>query len=75
MSLKELQQFLNEKKLYYDVDENEDCFIITIEWGDWKHDHGHLQYLMNYLPLSLIKREITQTNDSDCFSAIYYYSK
>ena len=75
MSLKELQQFLNEKKLYYDVDENEDCFIITIEWGDWKHDHRFLQYLMANLNFTLDKREITDSDDSDCFSATYYYNK
>lgn len=75
MSLKELQQFLNEKKLYYDVDENEDCFIITIEWGDWKHDHGHLQYLMANIGFTLDRREITDSDDSDCFSATYYYNK
>lgn len=75
MTIQQLQQHLISNKLYVNVDENETHFIIYIEWGDWKHGHRFLQYLMANLNFTLDKREITDSDDSDCFSATYYYNK
>ena len=75
MTLQQLQQHLNNHKLYVNVEETQTHFIINVEWGDWKHDHGHLMYLMANLGFTLDRREITNTDGSDCFSAIYYFNK
>lgn len=75
MTLQELTHYLNNHKLYVDVEEIETHFIINVEWGDWKHDHRYLQNLMSNLNFILDMREITNTDGSDCFSAIYYYKK
>ena len=50
---------------------------IDIYFGDWKHDHLYANYLVeewckenNYL-LSNVIEEITESDGSDCYSAIH----
>lgn len=74
MSIQELQNYLKEHNIYALVENFNNLFIIDIEDGDWKHDHLYLQYLMNNLNLNLIDKVITSSDDSDCYSATYYYS-
>lgn len=75
MSIQQLQNYLKQHNLYALVEEFNNQFIIDIDCGDWKHDHLYLQHLMNELNYTLVDRVITSYNDSDCYSATYYYNK
>jgi hypothetical protein len=46
-----------------------------IEWGDWKHDHRYLDYVMATLGFSVYKVNITEEDGSDCYSALHLYRK
>ena len=47
MTIQDIQQMLIDHKICGDVSEYDDGTIeITIEWGDWKHDHIYCDMLM-----------------------------
>lgn len=50
---------------------------ITVEWGDWKHSHKHLDYLMKEKGYELLGEHVTEEDGSDCYSSehIYYHQK
>ena len=75
MTLQELYQYLRTKNCYYEIYETEDGFVISVEWGDWKHDHRYLEYLMRELDYILVDKKITNEDGSDCYSADHYYKK
>lgn len=75
MSIQQLQNYLKEHNIYALVEEFNNQFIIDIDYGDWKHDHLYLQLLMNELHYTLVDKVITSSDDSDCYSATYYYNK
>lgn len=59
------------------VDYNEQIKMVAVEviWGDWKHEHGRLDYLMkqNFPNLRSIHTATTEEDGSDYYSAIHYY--
>lgn len=62
-----------------EVDEHEidghQAFSITIEWGDWKHDHGLCRSIMEDLGYLFLDENVTEEDGSDCYSAIHHYVK
>ena len=54
----------------YDYD---DMVCIEIEWGDWKHEHKRMDYLMEQLGFYCIEEELTEENGSDCYSSRHRY--
>lgn len=48
---------------------------VTIEWGDWKHDHFWCGDLMGYIGYEQTKSKVTEEDGSDCYSAIHYFRK
>ena len=48
---------------------------VTIEWGDWKHDHFWCADLMGYIGYEETKSKVTEEDGSDCYSAIHYFRK
>lgn len=48
---------------------------VTIEWGDWKHDHFWCEDLMGYIGYEQTKSKVTEEDGSDCYSAIHYFRK
>ena len=50
------------------------CVEVTIEWGDWKHDHLRCDYICKTLGYALLREEQTEDSDCDCYSAIRYYT-
>jgi hypothetical protein len=50
-------------------------FAVEIHWGDWKHEHLRLDWLMkeNFSDLRSINTQTTEEDGSDCYSAIHYY--
>ena len=58
----------------YNHDCSENIIAVHIEWGDWKHSHARLKWLMNELfPCETYKNEVTEEDGSDCYSAIHYF--
>lgn len=47
--------------------------FIEIEWGDWKHEHGYANYVMQKYGFKKIREEITEENGDDCYSSVHYY--
>lgn len=72
-----LNQYLNDNGLYFD-----DCSTysdgsvsVSIEWGDWKHEHGYLDVLMGYIGYGKDDEDVTDENGSDCYSSVHSFSK
>lgn len=49
--------------------------VVSIEWGDWKHDHLACDYLMHEIGYELVDVTETETDGSDTYSADRYYLK
>ena len=49
------------------------CLIVEVNWGDWKHSHGYLDYLMKQKDFFKIRENVTEENGSDCYSANHIY--
>ena len=76
-----------EKKIYELMDENnirgevvdyseqKKMLAVEIIWGDWKHEHARLDWLVgeNIPNLRSIHTVTTEEDGSDCYSAIHYY--
>jgi hypothetical protein len=54
--------------------ENNGVVSVSVEWGDWKHSHGFLDFLMSQLGFTLFKERVTEEDGSDTYSSIHYYS-
>lgn len=72
---KDVQRIFNEHKCYYDFDVDFTiCTIeVSVEWGDWKHDHLFLRHIMmenHYLPIG---EDVTEEDGSDTYSSIHYF--
>lgn len=52
-----------------------DYVAVEIIWGDWKHDHAKLEYLVikNMPEIGLIETKTTEEDGSDCYSAIHKF--
>ena len=47
---------------------------IEICWGDWKHDHGFVDYIMKEVGGNTkFSEEITEQDGSDTYSSIHYF--
>ena len=72
----DIRKHLPDNNLYCEAYEHENgCISAAIEWGDWKHDHKYLEYLMGELDYILVDEKITNADGSDCYSADHYYRK
>ena len=59
-----------------DLSVQDDKVIITIEWGDWKHSHIYVDYIMQkHVGYVLYNEKVTETDGSDCYSSIHYYKQ
>ena len=56
-------------------DERDDSINAEIEWGDWKHDHAYLDYLMKEWGYEKTNEITTESDGSDCYSAEHYFVK
>lgn len=46
---------------------------VEIQMGDWKHEHRKSELILKKIGLEKIDEVITESTDSDCYSAIYKY--
>ena len=75
-------RYLNDNCIYpeevrksYDDLHDVSRVVVTISWGDWKHEHLRCDVMMldiGYVYDGLIE---TESDGSDCFSADHYYVK
>jgi hypothetical protein len=67
-------ELLKTNGMYYDVEVFSGVITITVENGDWKHDHIFLRNIMKSHGYIFIGRHITdEENGDDSFSATYLY--
>lgn len=60
---------------HYEVNDiGENVIEINIEWGDWKHDHGYCDYLMEQIGFVRTAELVTEEDGSDCYSSIHRYA-
>ena len=59
----------------YEIYPKADLPVIAVEitWGDWKHDHGFVDYKMKELGALKLGEETTEENGSDTYSSIHYF--
>lgn len=75
----DLQQFLTDNDCHRTVDETTDGrLVISINWGDWKHDHMQVDALVDefFNNKGLVvktQKETTEEDGSDTYSAEHYY--
>jgi hypothetical protein len=49
--------------------------VVSISWGDWKHEHLWARSLMSYLGYVEIGSKVTEEDGSDTYSAEHYFLK
>lgn len=73
---KRLNKYLKENGIYesaYPYGSDMPVVEIEISWGDWKHDHLRLKWLMEDIGAIRVSYEVTEENGSDCYSAIHRF--
>ncbi len=71
-----VSRILKDGKLYGEVSvDSEGKVTILVEWGDWKHEHGYLRYLMQQNGFREIGENITEEDGSDCYSSIHTFRR
>lgn len=69
-----VSNIMKEGNLSGEIDTNPQGKVeILIEWGDWKHEHAYLKYLMNKNGFVHIGTEVTEEDGSDCYSARHIF--
>ena len=81
----EIRKMLDKEELFAEVNfemgdaKNPSGITVSIEWGDWKHQHLRAKYLINNkfglecaasCPTDSCS---TEENGSDCYSAIHFF--
>lgn len=72
-------KFIENKLWYYDIEytlgnsPDKGMVRVDINWGDWKHEHARVDWLVRELGGTCEKVEVTEENGSDCYSASHYY--
>ena len=71
----DINRIFKENNLYYAyfILDTDEIFGITIEDGDWKHDHIRLNHIMLKNNYKLIKEEKIGTSDEDSYSSTHYF--
>lgn len=71
----DINRIFKENNLYYAyfILDTDEIVGITIEDGDWKHDHIRLKHIMLKNNYKLIKEEKIGTSDEDSYSSTHYF--
>lgn len=71
----DIDRIFKENNLYYDsyISSTDGMIEITIEDGDWKHDHIRLNYIMRKNHYRLVKEVEIGTSEDDSYSSIHYF--
>ena len=65
VTVSEIQKILNDAGISGEVEQGliPQLIAVTIYWGDWKHDHGYLKYLMQQQGLTHVKEELLEEDE------------
>lgn len=73
----EICKMLREHDIYAYVEQYDDLPVVevSIDWGDWKHDHARAQWLIseNIKGVTYLNTKVTKDDGSDCYSAEHRY--
>ena len=47
--------------------------LVVVEWGDWKHDHAFLKYVMRKNHYRVVEEIVTESDETDAYSAEYEF--
>ena len=75
MKIQKIFKYLQKHEIYADIYEDNNQICILVAWGDWKHDHAYLNYLMNNIGYNCINEELLESDGSDCYSAVHHFEK
>lgn len=62
-----------EARCYYEIYILGGAIHVEINWGDWKHDHGYVDYIMRGLGLAKLDEQVTEEDQSDCYSSTHIF--
>ena len=71
-----INKYLEDNKFQYSVyPYGLDMPVVECEinWGDWKHEHLRLKWLMEEIGCVRISSEVTEEDGSDTYSAIHRF--
>ena len=67
-------KLLTDHQMYYSISViNSSSVEVSVEDGDWKHEHLVLRRLMESNGFTFLGHEITGNTDEDCYSAVHTY--
>lgn len=70
----DIKRIFKKNKLCFDYFIRIDGTIeVHVEWGDWKHDHAYLDYIMSNNGYSLKSEIVTEEDGSDCYSSVHLF--
>ena len=70
----DVKRIFKENNLTYEWWVNFDgTIVVNVEWGDWKHDHAFLNYIMRKNQYRGIDEVVTEDDGSDTYSATHYF--
>ena len=70
----DIKRIFKENKLCYDYFIRTDGTIqVNVEYGDWKHDHFYLDYIMEHNGYRLKSMIVTEEDGSDCYSSVHLF--
>ena len=69
--------FLDDNGVYAEVWNHygTSAIVVSISWGDWKHEHLWARDLMSFLGYTEIGSKVTEEDGSDTYSAEHYFLK
>ena len=72
--VKDINKIFKENERWYEWWPNNDGTIdVCVEWGDWKHDHLFLTYIMRKNNYVEVGEEVTEDDGSDTYSSIHTF--
>ncbi len=70
----DVKRIFKENNLTYDWWVNLDgTIVVSVIWGDWKHDHVFLKYVMRKNHYRVVSQVTTEEDGGDAFSAEYEF--
>lgn len=54
---------------------NNDTVVVSLFWGDWKHEHLYLENLMKQHGYYQVGENVTEEDGCDCYSSDHEFKK
>lgn len=69
----DIRRIFKENNCHYDYCIYDGKVKVYVDWGDWKHDHLFLDYIMKNNGYRLKSEVVTEEDGSDCYSSIHLF--